>query len=84
MSEEKRKTRAWIGWAALALLVLLVLYPLSAGPAIWFSGRGYLLTSDAGGIYIPFQWAYRHAPQRVRTATDSYLRLWSNLPDKTP
>ncbi len=34
MSDEpKRRSRAWIGWAFVLLLV--VVYPLSEGPAIW-------------------------------------------------
>ena len=37
MSDEpKKRSRAWIGWAA---FLLFVLYPLSIGPAAWFDDR---------------------------------------------
>jgi hypothetical protein len=37
MSDEpKKRSRAWIGWA---LVVALVLYPLSMGPALWVATK---------------------------------------------
>ena len=57
MSDEpKKRSRAWIGWA---LIALLVLYILAAGPGLWVCDRlqseRVIHTYDA--IYAPLDWA---------------------------
>jgi hypothetical protein len=60
MSDEpKKRKRHWIWWTVAALLVL---YPLSIGPATWFvaNGRsGLLETWDTA--YAPLLWACNHS-----------------------
>src|SRR4051812_31514861 len=38
MSDERKK-HGWIFWTAAALLMTLVLYPVSFGPVCWIAGR---------------------------------------------
>jgi len=75
MSDEpKKRSRAWIGWA---LLAALVLYPLLEGPALLlclYVGTGP--AEDAyRSVYAPILWARLHSPILDRAAT-WYDSLW--------
>jgi len=72
----KRKT----GWSVTFwIIVALIVYPLSTGPAILLEGTlgfparlGYLL--DA--VYAPLHWTLDRFPQSVRDWHIQYLSLW--------
>jgi hypothetical protein len=71
MSDQpKKRLRPWIGWAAAAMLVL---YPLSIGPA-W-----YVCVQTNGmwvlKLYKPLFWACEKG--LPRTLLMKYLALWS-------
>jgi hypothetical protein len=40
-------------WIALAILLLIAWYPLSAGPAAYFDGRGWVPGDIAKAPYLP-------------------------------
>jgi len=71
MSDEPKKQRwAWIGWA---LLALLMLYPLSMGPAIrYFGGPDSRILWNA--YYPVVRLCDRSAP--LKYLKDRYNDLW--------
>ena len=79
MSDEpKKRPRAWIGWVA--VLTLLVLYPLSMGPA-YGPAMPLFEAKTLSTAYAPMWWVWQHC----RWATgpiDWYLNLW--VPARTP
>ena len=77
MSDEpKKRPRAWIGWVA--VLTLLVLYPLSMGPA-YGPAMPLFEAKTLSTAYAPMWWVWQHC----RWATgpiDWYLRRgWCRL-----
>jgi hypothetical protein len=75
-------------WATMALVVVLVGYPLSFGPACWLMRRDFLSTQSAMFMYrpivensgkLPFpayraiEWFAGYSPERISTLM--YLRL---------
>ena len=73
MSEERQKSRAWIWWA----ILLLVMYPLSIGPAARIVDRA---DSDRGEeiitvIYYPIKLACERY-SLVSDTLDRYVALW--------
>jgi hypothetical protein len=71
MSDEpKKRPRVWISWA---LVVVLVLYPLSIGPAYRFGGDDQL--ENIGTVYTPLWWLYRRVAC-VEYAMDWYIEKW--------
>jgi hypothetical protein len=79
MSDEpKKQSKRWIGWA---LLALLVLYPLSMGPAFWWAtaeGPFFFFerwkTLDT--FYAPLDWLNRF--DWTRDAMHWYLEKFSD------
>jgi hypothetical protein len=78
--EPKKRSRAWIGWAVAALLLLA--YAISIGPACRWADKSVL---DAGDwapwetverVYAPFYWLSRHS-QLAHSAIECYLNMWS-------
>jgi hypothetical protein len=67
----------WAKRVALSLVVALVVYPLSIGPATWLNERGLLPTSAVPSIFLPLFWMYEHAPRSLQAATDWYIGMWS-------
>ena len=65
----------WAKWTAVGLIVVIFLYPLSWGPALWLQGSGYwpgsLIWADHA--YDPIRWALDVAPDPVREGWTSYL-----------
>lgn len=65
------------------LLMVLVLYPLSAGPV----ARNLMQRGDpyatAPAIYKPLQWTYERCPA-LRPAWDAYMDLWVKPPPEPP
>ena len=79
MSDEPNKrSRAWIIWTALALLGVLALYPLSAGPLLWISNRTGLPRGGVKAIntfYGPLIWL-RSKSETADKAFEWYFNLW--------
>jgi hypothetical protein len=67
----------WAKRVAIALVVTLVVYPLSIGPATWLDERGLLPASAVSLIFLPLFWTYEHGPRSIRAATDWYIGVWS-------
>jgi hypothetical protein len=44
-------------WITIALVAVLVGYPLSFGPAAWLTGRGYFRESTISWVYWPILWS---------------------------
>jgi hypothetical protein len=72
-------------WATVVVVVVLVAYPLSIGPAYWLMMQqatrgdpqkaiqtGQLLSA----IYAPLAWTEDRGPQWWKRAIDEYLILW--------
>jgi hypothetical protein len=51
--DSDRKKPGVVFWATVVVVVALVAYPLSIGPAIWLTARGYLRTSAVQSFYMP-------------------------------
>jgi hypothetical protein len=69
-------------WASVVVVVLLVAYPLSFGPACWwFATPGSQLPSSdpemnhAPRLYWPIGWLAQHGPERVADAIFWYAKL---------
>jgi hypothetical protein len=68
--------RSPLSGVMIAVLFLLVFYPLSAGPAVWLWSRGYVGMNTVTVAYEPLGWVYDASPQPVQKAFDAYLELW--------
>ena len=76
MSDRKKPGVAF--WAAVALVAVLIGYPLSFGPAIWLTGRGFFRESTIESFYWPVLWSTAHA-ESLENAVDWWGSLW--VPD---
>jgi hypothetical protein len=70
----KKRSRAWIGWA---LVAVFVLYPLSIGPAYWWASRDRWETLDT--MYAPLNWLAIHF-ECVRDAMGWYVSRFNLRP----
>ena len=59
-------------WATAVVVVALVAYPLSFGPACWFTSRVNLSGKFVTIPYRPIVWLFCNSPQGVRTVIRSY------------
>jgi hypothetical protein len=79
MSDQpKKRSRGRIGWT---LLALLVLYPLSSGPALW-AGANFepdWIMETYGVVYTPLNWAHGLS-ETLDNAYGDYLIWWVTLP----
>jgi hypothetical protein len=81
MSEDRKKPGI-VFWATMGLVVVLVGYPLSAGPALWVAHHDipqWLLNAICY-VYGPLNWAETDGPELIRRAVSGYLALW--IPSK--
>jgi hypothetical protein len=66
-------------WATVVLVAVLVLYPLSFGPACWLAYRDYM-SDDVRHIatvaYSPIAWISENGPKPLQDAIASYASLW--------
>jgi hypothetical protein len=79
MSDEpKKRSRKWIGWA---FVLLVVVYPLSEGPAIWLVTHYGLwwMGNALNALYTPIHWCAAQS-QATEHAHDSYILFW--IPDE--
>jgi hypothetical protein len=75
MSDEPKKgTRASFLWALITLLVLV--YPLSLGPAVWLGRVSNTGIAGENSAYAPIWWLRRHSLP-ARAAIDWYMRFFS-------
>jgi hypothetical protein len=51
---DRKKPGVGFWTTVVAVVVLILLYPLSLGPAIWLTARGYFRESVVQSIYRPF------------------------------
>lgn len=75
MSAERRASTATV--ATVATVVLLLLYPVSFGPACWLTVRMVGLDGQQwiSGAYKPLFYAYRKLPNRIQEAVEAYANL---------
>jgi hypothetical protein len=77
MSEEHKRAGTSY-WVAVALLTVLVGYPLSFGPACWtltLLGDPDWAVDAYRLIYAPILWTYDNGPRRFHEAIDRYCQL---------
>jgi hypothetical protein len=68
-------------WATLPVVVLLALltYPLSIGPAQWICEHGWVSENTQMALesfYWPVTWLYDHGPEFIRRALAWYGSFW--------
>jgi hypothetical protein len=76
-----RKKPGLAFWATVVVVVVLA-YVLSFGPATWLYERQVVPDSAVTMIYAPVLSAYEYAPRPIRQATDWYMALWSKKSDE--
>jgi len=59
MTDRKKPGTAF--WATVAVVVALIGYPLSLGPAVWLTARGYFRDSAVQSFYMPVLWSVAQA-----------------------
>lgn len=79
MTEHNHPTAGF--WIAVALVVVLLGYPLSFGPACWLCDHGFVKEGDATlaalrVVYSPIAWIHDHGPQPVKHSVEWYASLW--------
>ncbi len=76
-----RKHPSGACWATLVMVVVLLAYPLSYGPAGWLCTRfdqPELWNSLPRTVYAPVLWAERHIPAPISEAYDLYVNMCVN------
>ena len=80
MSSPDHKKTGVAFWAivvVVAVIVVLVGYPLSWGPICWLHNHNMLPACvRESGIYSPMRWVIVVGPEPIQRATVWYLRLW--------
>src|SRR5437773_482439 len=76
MTDRKHSSLAL--WITVALVAVLVGYPLSFGPAVWLTGRRYFRESTLESFCWPVLWSTAHADS-LENAVDCWGSLW--VPD---
>lgn len=67
-------------WITVALVVALLAYPLSFGPACWITSRVNLDGSWVNAPYRPILLAWYRTPEPIKRAITSYAE-WFAAPD---
>jgi hypothetical protein len=78
MTEDRKKPGVAF-WSTVVLLVVLVAYPLSAGPLQWARAHGLLSQGMIDALtlfYSPIRWIHDIGPEALRQVLDWYLQLW--------
>jgi hypothetical protein len=79
-----RKAPSAAFWAIVIAVVVLVVYPLSAGPASWIARwlvHCGIISFDQTDwflerAYAPAQWVIVNGPEPLRQAVEWYMRFW--------
>jgi hypothetical protein len=76
MTDRKKPGVAF--WATVAVVVVLVAYPLSFGPACWLLTQDQWESDDslAGQVYWPIGWLAVHGPWPMAEVLNWYATLW--------
>ena len=69
-TEHKSRAGAYVAY----VLIALVLYVLSIGPAVWLNAKGYL-PDEIGIVYFPLEYLYENT--FLREPIEWYLELWN-------
>src|SRR5262249_9750022 len=72
MTDRKKPGAAF--WATLVVVVVLLAYPLSLGPAIWLAARGCFRDSTVQSFYMPVLWSAVQAE-----SLDAAITWWGSL-----
>jgi hypothetical protein len=86
MSEERKRAGAGF-WITVALVGVLVAYPLSIGPAIWLSlvlGEPNWLSAANGYVYAPLEWLMNHSPDWLGGLIYKYIAFWYYIAGQRP
>jgi hypothetical protein len=76
MTDRKKPGVAF--WTTVTATVLMLLvYPLSAGPAAWMMTHR-LFPIFMIWLYTPLNWVYERGPEPIRMAFRWYVDLWKN------
>ena len=59
-------------WATVVVVVVLVVYPVSFGPACWLCEKGALSQRTGWTIFRPVTWLVLHGPRPVSSLIQSY------------
>ncbi len=78
MTDRKKPTAGF--WITLALVAVLVGYPLSFGVTRWLVVHHvipkWLASGPLSAIYYPIPWLYRNGPEWLHDAIGWYFHLW--------
>jgi hypothetical protein len=77
MTDRKKPGVAF--WATVVVVVALVGYPLSFGPACWIATRYDSLRGFVNSIYHPAAWAYFKTPEIVGRAIIWYANVGGDV-----
>ena len=81
MSEERKKSRVAL-LATVAVVAVLVIYPMSFGPFLWLVNHEAIpdfAVTLIGAIYLPLSWIGTDGPVILRQPLLWYLGLWTDL-----
>jgi hypothetical protein len=73
MTDRKPSTAVWL---TVALVAVLVGYPLSFGPACWIACREPHSTRCVARAYCPLVWAATDSPRSIQRALTWYAELF--------
>jgi len=74
MGDERTKPSAGL-WIAVALVAVLVAYPLSIGPYLWLSDVAYSAVVFIDPVYDPLRWITAQSELSDR-ALNRYCSMW--------
>ena len=77
MTDRKKPTAGF--WITVALVAVLVGYPLSFGPVTWLYSERWippLLDEPVVIFYVPCSWVYEKGPEPLRSVYRRYVDLW--------
>jgi hypothetical protein len=66
-----------LAWVVATLIVLIILYVLSSGPALWLVNRSWLPREHLSRVYLPIHWGIGKSDW-FRIFMWHYLELWDN------
>ena len=82
MNDERRKP-GFSFWVTVTVIVALVAYPLSIGPATWLEAHGIreqipkVIDDAVFHFYAPLRWVLENSPEPVERAIRWCVSFWS-------
>jgi hypothetical protein len=80
MTEGQKKKPGVAFWATVVVVLVLVVYPLSCGPANWVVVQRWCparLIDLYSWIYAPIWWLENYGPQQIRDGIERYCTFWA-------